>query len=304
KLALDVLTKAREIEIVADGQCCHSRSPIGVRDFDAEDRRLLNARILVQDLLNLIRRHIFALPAKGISEAIDETHPPALVKLHEIARIEIIGTITKRVPDDLFLGFFLVEIALKTVELGDLPDEDALFARLRLDGVSIRVSLDRCLARRFREEDVVVTLKPSHHAGNAVDIHEPHIALGGAVKLDDFGNAEALLKIGPDLGSKARAENRLDAMRALLRMGRSVVQVAAKFAHIDEMRRLKTLAIIPMARGRKLSPHHTRRTSRERSPPPEHDAARMIHGEPGGIDDLVRRKIEDEEAEDARRAKE
>src|SRR5690606_18116982 len=111
-------------------------------------------------------------------------------------------------------------------ELGDPPDEDALLARLRSDGAPSRVAFD--LRRpRERAEDVVVALEPADHPGDPVDVHEPDVALGRPVELVDLRDAEALLEPLPDLGSQAGPEDRLEPVRALVRVRGRVVEVPA-----------------------------------------------------------------------------
>src|SRR5690606_6525523 len=105
-------------------------------------------------------------------------------------------------------------------------------------------------------------------------------------ELVDLGDREARLEALPDLGPEPRAEDRLDAVRALLGVRRRVVEVSAELADVHEVRRAESLAVLPMTRGRELPPHGEGRAPGERHAPAEHDAARVVHRETRSVDDV------------------
>src|SRR5262249_28356783 len=100
-------------------------------------------------------------------------------------------------------------------------------------------------------------------ADAAVDVLERDVPLGGAVHLDDPGDAEALLKRGPDVGPEPGAGGHAQAMGPIEGRGRLTQEVPTELADVDEGDGLVAPHVVEKGAGRELP------ARREGAPCPE-----------------------------------
>src|SRR5262249_27564857 len=146
-------------------------------------------------------------------------------------------------------------VPLEAHGLGEAPDRLADLARPATDAEARRVALVRVLRdvvpdQLDSHESLHEPRQPPHRAHLPVEVHERHVAFGGAVELDDARNSEALLERLPDLRAEPVSDADSPAVASLVGMLGRVEEVAAELADVLEGRRLEAGAVAPEAARR------------------------------------------------------
>src|SRR3954454_17157830 len=83
------------------------------RNFNAVNIGFENPRMMAQHLANFVRANILTLPAKSISNPINEVPPSLLVPTDKISSSEPSIALLEHIAQNLFLGcLVIVQIAL------------------------------------------------------------------------------------------------------------------------------------------------------------------------------------------------
>ena len=163
----------------------------------------------------------------------------------------------------------------------DLGDQDADL---------VRVALAREPVVRGLELAALQVERGDPHAGGARqraahradllagDVRKDHLALGRGVELDDPGGREAVDDAGPEPLRHARAHEQADGMVALVRVGRSLDQVAEHRPRVGADRDAVAAHLVPERRGVEVARHRDPRAARDRAAEAHHEAGRVIDG--------------------------
>src|SRR5207248_7589318 len=219
-----------------------------------------NAFELRERLFDFGGRHVLALPAERIADAIDEIEIPVLVLAHEVAGAEPKVALRKRVVQDLVIGLFVARIAFEARSrlgrvLEYLADNlaglvDRAF-NAKTGGVAHRLAALYVEAHDLgREACSNPPGYPPDCALLAIEIEQGDVPLRCAVKLDDLGDSEPLFEGPPDLRSQAIAASEPQPMGAFVRRGRRIEEIAAKLADVLKAGAVPAHDVVPeLVRG-------------------------------------------------------
>src|SRR6185437_4224821 len=157
--------------------------------------RIEDAAAIPDRIGDLACRNILALPAEGISDAIDEMEKAVVVDRHEIAGAKPGVALGEHVAQDLLLGFGGIGVAFETpaalIGFADAAERLADFVATARDAKAIRVA-ERKAAVRLRPPDgggEAVRQEwrnPPDRARLALDIEQREIAFGGRIEFEDL----------------------------------------------------------------------------------------------------------------------
>lgn len=272
----------------------HAGAPVGAGDRDAIDVCLLDAREDRDGLGDLVRRHVLALPAERVTDAIGKVEKVVL-PLEEVTRPEVAVALDKDVGRDLLVRAALVGVIASKlahrIRIVDESEELAHLAILALDAQAVRtanqllrlnVELDdphrvqlaaeheqrqkkpqakvSTGAKKRNEERWVPHQRaempdgPAALADERNAIEETGVAFGRGVKLADLWDAKARLELFPDVRAKAVADG--DAQIVLVLAGDRVgrEEVAAELADVLEHGRLALDNVLHEVLGAELGP--------------------------------------------------
>src|SRR5262249_12809060 len=154
---------------------------------------------------DLLRRDVLALPAKRVTDAVDEIEVALRVPAHQVAGAEPGVARLEHVAQDLFLRRPRVRVAVEAaaaILALDSADRLAdLVVRAR-DGVARRVAHRLALLRVEPDDGGREAMRQERRdtadrAGLALRIVEREVAFRGGVEFEDRRDAEALLEAFP-----------------------------------------------------------------------------------------------------------
>src|SRR5580698_3969394 len=102
-----------EVEAGIGDDCSHAGATVGTRHQDAVSRGVDHPSTFQDRLVHLGGRNIFALPAEGVAETIDEMEEATVVDLHQIAGAKPGVALGEHVAQDFLLSVRSVRVALE-----------------------------------------------------------------------------------------------------------------------------------------------------------------------------------------------
>src|SRR5664279_3484652 len=103
-----MLRKIAEIESTVGDDSDHSRAAIRARNCHAVCCGIDDARELQYGLVDFGGRNVFALPAEGISDPVDEAKIAALIQRHQIAGTKPGVSGCEHIAQNLLLGLLCI----------------------------------------------------------------------------------------------------------------------------------------------------------------------------------------------------
>src|SRR5258708_8228596 len=131
-----------EVQLIGGDKHSHAGPAVGARNSDAIDSGLPDAGKRTDRLRYLGCRDIFALPAEGIADTIDEIEIALLVLSHQVASSKPFVSRLEHVAEYLAVGGFLVGIAFEAAGqiIKNFPDRFSGFVRSTANTESLLIS--------------------------------------------------------------------------------------------------------------------------------------------------------------------
>src|SRR5689334_23335242 len=220
----EVIAQLSELRGGNAGQRRHTRPAVVARNRNPIDAHIGDSGETLDHRGHFRGRCIFALPAEGIADAIDEMEIALLVLAHEIASPEPDVARREHITQELVLGRLPVRVSLEASRVGgtvgDAADRLAYFAGPATDAAaaiiaqrdsSLDVVADQCHGRAMRQErrDAADGARP------ALVIEQGDVAFGRRIEFEDARKLKAFLEIGPDVATQPIAAGQPDTVRAL-----------------------------------------------------------------------------------------
>src|SRR5216117_393493 len=243
QVPLGVRVERRAVEAGALGQDegGHAGAAVLARHRHAVHVRLRHPGGAGEQVGDLLRGDVLALPAEGVADAIDEVVVAIGVLAQQVPGAEPGVAAREGVAHELPLARRAVGVAVVLHGAADLAEELARLARRACDAEAVRTAYERAAGEvEAREPDGVLEqrVRLADGADASVGVVQGHVALRRAVHLDDACDAEALPEGCPDVGAEAGARGDAQAVVAVARCGWEAEEVAAELAHVDEGDRL------------------------------------------------------------------
>src|SRR5947199_1270268 len=242
-LAVRVEGSSVETLPLAEHDRRHAGAALRARDDDAVDARLAHARGGVQQVGDLLRGDVLALPPEGVAEAVDEVVVAVGVAAQEVARPEPGVACRDRIPHELRLRRLAIGVAVVVdgrALAADAPEELARLAGLAGDAEAVRAAHQLATGEVEAGKPHVVFQQRMGFADGSdppIGVVERDVALRRAVHLDDPRDAEALLEGDPDVRPEAGPGGDAQPVVAVAGRDRLAEEAATERAHDDEVRR-------------------------------------------------------------------
>lgn len=244
----------------------HASLAVVARQRDAVHGRLADAGVPAQDLGDLGRAHVLALPAESVAEPVEEEPAAVGVAAERVARAVVAVALPEDVVHVLLGRGLLVPVVPR--ERGRdgrrLADEDLAadvvghargearlavahdVPRVRVDGDGHQDAVEPPAA----DEPVVADAVGAEVAARRVV--EGQDALGRVEELVDGLDAEALAEGDPDVGAQAVAVDGAHVVLPVEGRGGRREEVPQRLADVDEPRGPRGAGVVPEARGAEL----------------------------------------------------
>ena len=230
-----------------------------IRQRDAIDGSLKDPRMATEHLGHLGRGHVLALPAEGVSEAVEEEPAAVGIAAQRVARPVPQVALAEDVADVLLVGGVgvLVVAGEGGRDARGLGDEDlaaglvgdaAREARGGVAGDVARLDVDL-------DGDVDVAEAAAHDEAVVADgvgaevaprrVVQRHDALGRVEELEDRLDAEPVAERLPHVRPQPVAVDRVHAVLPVARRRRRRQQVPQRLAHVDEPRGPRGADVVP-----------------------------------------------------------
>ncbi len=282
--AIDRGCEIGEVERRADHEGRHAGSAFRAGNGDAVDDGLQNSGASTEHVGHFGRRHVLALPAEGVADAVDEVEKSVVVAAHQVAGAKPGIALDEDVSQDLAFGLLAAGIAFESRRGAGVVTESAD----RLAGLVRRaahaeaaVVAQRRFARHIEADDLrgkpvpQEGRDPADRAGFAFEIDQRKAALAGGIEFQDLRNGEALLECGPNLGAQSVAAADPQAMPSLGGRRRLVEEITTELTDILKQRAIEADDVVPeLARGKPRPQHHRSATCQQRAD--RHDAADAV----------------------------
>ena len=211
-----------------------------VRHLHAVHVDQLDAGAVGERVGHLLGRHVLALPAEGVADAVDEVEVAVLVVAQQVAGAPEGVALLEDVAQDLLLGGLGRGVALEAAAadlrvIDDVPQPLPHFARLAQQVETLvvpRVGVALDVVAHQPEVGLLPVGHPAAGADAVVHVDQRRVGLGGAPAFEDLHAAEALDPALPALRCQAGAHHAAQAVLAVVGAGRLVEKVAADLADV------------------------------------------------------------------------
>src|SRR5262249_3295720 len=227
---------------------------------------------ITHGVVDLRSRDIFALPAEGVANAIDEVEKALVIELHQIAGAEPGIAVSEDIAQNLLLCLAGVGIALEAASAficgADAADGFTSLAagagHAKAVGIAqghpgAGIELDDRRRETMREQ----RRNAADRARSALDIEQREIAFGRRVEFEDARKGKARLEILPDVAAQAVAATEPQVVMVLVFRRRRLQKIAAELADILEQGAVVANDVGPEIRRREFVCDHHRATSGE-----------------------------------------
>src|SRR5439155_1729966 len=198
-----------QVEVVADHDGRHAGAAFRAGNRHPVNDRIDHAGARGDRLGNLRGRYILALPAEGVTDAIDEVEIALLIPSHQVTGAKPGVARLEDVAEDLLLGRLLACVAFESgaearrvrENLADrfsdfvwsAANAPSLFVPDRLVFVAVDFHQRRPDSMRKKRRDT------ADGARLALDIEQRQVAFGRGVELQNLRNAEPPLEVVPHI---------------------------------------------------------------------------------------------------------
>lgn len=299
KFLLALKIKRVEGEGGGNNETSHSSPSIMTGDLDSVHVDLLNAIDGGDGLFDLACGNVFALPTKGISNAIDKEHEPFSIRDEKISGSKESIAFLEDVSDDLlFCGLFIgvsIEFACGIAVI-DEADKFSDFPGFAGDTKTGRVA-ERRLGIGV-ETDEFDRVKSGDKRGDEANcpklvsvVEKCCVSLCGCVKLSDLRNVESCLELSPHVLSHSVSDRDSHLVGCVERRRRMKDEIATKFANVLDDGTVVGRGVLPKARSRELATKDKTTSGIPRSPDADHSTGRVIERK-SAIDAIGRSDVE------------
>src|SRR5690606_38714452 len=211
----------------------HAGATVGIGDFDTVGHCFGNLRVVGYQVFHFGGGDVLALPAIGVTEAVDELGVAEADVAQHVTGVEPAVAFLEHVGEDDLFGLFRIGVAVQRCLVADLGNQQALAAFLDFLHEAIGAAYGLFLVLVIlhqnplhrREADGVVEVE---------DVGETDVAVGGGIQFDDFVDLEAILERHPDVGAQTVADHLANGIVAVVGLLGLIQQVAAQFAHVAD----------------------------------------------------------------------
>src|SRR5437870_102106 len=164
----------------------HAGTAIGAHDLHAVDASLLDSFETIQRCLDFRRRHVLALPAERVADAVDELDVAETLIAYEVAGVEPAVTFLENVAQQLRLAGLLVGVAVEGRGVSDLGDQQADAALADLVHELAGAEPHRLLTLGIELDDGEGQRTEARSLGQTKTVDEGDVGFARAVELVDL----------------------------------------------------------------------------------------------------------------------